>query len=108
MKTISMADAQTDLQGLLDAAQKERIVVRRNGKPSVMLLGIEAYDQEDLDLASSADFWRLIEKRRKGNLIPLAAVKARLKLQKRPDSAPGKLSSSKMEKPRTRRRSTQR
>ena len=83
MKTISLADAQSDLAALLDAAQTERVVVHRHGKPSVVLLGIEGYDAEDLQLANSAPFWQLIEKRRKGREVPLAEVRARLETRER-------------------------
>jgi hypothetical protein len=44
-----------------------------------VLLGIESYDAEDLRLASSPDFWRMIKERRiRGQSFPLAEVEARL------------------------------
>ncbi len=78
MKPIGAAEAQADLDSVLDLAQKERLVILRNGKPSAVIVGVEKYDAEDWELATSADFWRMIEERRHGPLLPLAQVKARL------------------------------
>ena len=78
MQTIQLEELQADAEAALDKAQKERVVVIRNGKPSAVVVGIEGYDAEDLQLASSPEFWRMIEERRRGRLIPLAEVKARL------------------------------
>ena len=80
MKTISDNEAELDLKRLLDSAQQERVVITRNGKPSAIVLGLEGYDEEDLQLASSPDFWAMIrQRRREGSSISLAAAKARLK-----------------------------
>jgi prevent-host-death family protein len=79
MKTISNLEAQTDIDAVLDCAQNERVVVTRNGRPSAVILGLESYDDEDLQLASSAEFWRLISERRsRGASISLSELKTRL------------------------------
>jgi prevent-host-death family protein len=79
MKTISNLEAQTDIDAVLDSAQNERVVVTRNGRPSAVIVGLESYDDEDLALASSPDFWRLIsERRNSGSSISLAELKTRL------------------------------
>jgi len=83
MKTISVTQARSDLERVLDSAQKERIVVTRAGKPSVVIVGIESYDAEDRALAGSAEFWRMIERRRRGRSISLDELKARLKARER-------------------------
>ncbi len=80
MKTISDREAQGNLQQVLDSAQEERVVITRNGKPAAVVLGLDAYDAEDLQLAGSREFWRMIEQRRNGgSAISLAEAKARLK-----------------------------
>src|SRR5207248_9797529 len=57
---------------------RSRIVITRAGKPSAVLVGIESYDEEDLRLASSPEFWRLIEERRTGGTsVPLSELKDR-------------------------------
>ena len=56
------------------------MVITRQGKPSAVVLGLESYDEEDLRLAISPEFWNMIQVRRQGRSIPLAEVKARLGL----------------------------
>ena len=55
-------------QAILDTcvndAQRERVVITRNGKPVALIIGIEGMDEEQLQLGSSDKFWRLITKRR--------------------------------------------
>src|SRR5262249_53122675 len=82
MKPIPVADLQADVESFLDLAQKERLVIMRNGKPSAVVVGVEAYEKEDWQLAPSAAFWQMIEDRRGGRSIPLAEVKARLRAKK--------------------------
>jgi prevent-host-death family protein len=79
MKTISVHYAESHLKAVLNSAQKERIVVTRGGKPSVVILGVESYDEEDLQLAISPEFWQMIEKRRLEPSIPLSELKIRLR-----------------------------
>ena len=79
MKTISIVEARDDLETMLDRSQQERVVITRGGWPCALVVGIESYDAEDVALASSPEFWRMIqERRRKGKSIPLAQVEARL------------------------------
>jgi prevent-host-death family protein len=81
MKTISNHEAQVNIDAVLDSAQSERIIVTRNGRPSAVIVGLESYDEEDLRLASSAEFWRMIQERRGGgSSISLSELKTRLKL----------------------------
>ncbi|MCP4664467.1 MAG: type II toxin-antitoxin system Phd/YefM family antitoxin [bacterium] len=83
MKTISASEATVDITSMLDSAQVERVVITRNGKPSAVVLGLESYDAEDMNLASSPEFWQMIEQRRRGSSIPLAEVRARLDAKQR-------------------------
>ncbi len=63
MKTIPATELQTNLDAVLDSSQKERIVISRAGKPCAVLVGIQAYDAEDFQLAASRDFWVMIGQR---------------------------------------------
>ena len=84
MKTISLAEAQSDFTGVLESSQKQRVVITRNGRPCAVLMGVEGYDEEDLRLASAPEFWHMIqERRRKGKSIALAEVEARLRVRAR-------------------------
>src|SRR5688572_16703158 len=79
MKTIAASEVGTNLEKILGTAQQQRVVLTRGGKPSAILVGIESYDAEDLQLVHSEKFWQMIESRRQGRSIPLSEVKARLK-----------------------------
>jgi prevent-host-death family protein len=84
MKTIPATDLQTNLDLVLDSSQDEGIVIVRKGRPSAVLVGIEHYDREDLQLATSPEFWRMIGQRRtEGRSVPLAEVESRLGTSRR-------------------------
>jgi PHD/YefM family antitoxin component YafN of YafNO toxin-antitoxin module len=78
MKSITVSESDAELDRLVGDSQNERIVLLRNGKPSAVMIGIESYDAEDLELATSPEFWSLIESRRRGNVISLAEARSRL------------------------------
>lgn len=79
MRTISDMEAQSHLEDVLDSAQEQQVVITRNGKPSAVVLGLESYDAEDLELAGSPEFWRMIgQRRQEGSSISLTEAKARL------------------------------
>ncbi|HZU35607.1 MAG TPA: type II toxin-antitoxin system Phd/YefM family antitoxin [Gemmataceae bacterium] len=88
MKTIPAKELQTKLDAVLNSSQKERIVISRAGKPCAILVGIQDYDAEDLQLAASPDFWLMIGQRRsEGRSIPLAEVETLLKTRRAKPSA---------------------
>jgi len=100
VKTISAADERFDVERLLNAAQSEQVLVTRAGKPSAVIIGLESYDEEDLQLASSSAFWKMIEDRRSGPSIPLAEIKARLAPRRpRNSSRLGRLTRRRRRKP---------
>jgi prevent-host-death family protein len=80
MKTISVRDLQKEIRKSVDEAQKDRVVVTRNGKPAVLLIGIEGQDWESVVIQANAPFWKLIGKRRKEKTIPLQEMRKRLML----------------------------
>ena len=86
MKPIPSRELQTNVDAVLNSSQNEHIVIYREGKPCAVLVGIQDYDAEDLQLASSPDFWHMIRQRRaSGIAIPLADVEARFETrQKKP------------------------
>ena len=84
MSNVPEKELQQNLDSILTRAQTERIVISRRGKPCAVLVGIEDYDAEDLKLASSEEFWRMITLRRAGGKsLPLAEVEARLGITRR-------------------------
>lgn len=76
MKTISIE--QTDLDACVEDAQQERVVLTRNGVPVVVLVGIAGLDADQLGLASSDRFWRLIAERRQQSSISRAELERRI------------------------------
>jgi prevent-host-death family protein len=79
MSDVPDNELRQNLDTILNRAQKERIMISRRGKPCAVLVGIESYDGEDLELATSEEFWRMIgERRAVGKSIPLADVEKRL------------------------------
>jgi len=55
---------QASLDTCVNNAQRERIVITRNGKPVALIIGVEGMDEEQLQLGSSDKFWRLVAERR--------------------------------------------
>jgi prevent-host-death family protein len=78
MKEITLEQLSPDVSALLEAAQHERVVVTRDGKPFAVVVGIENKDQEDLRLEASPEFWRMIEERRREPTSPWDDLKAEL------------------------------
>ena len=78
MKTIAVRDLQKRIRKSMKLSQKEGVVVTRHGRPAAVLVGVEGQDWEDLVFQTSADFWKMIERRRDQKTIPLAEVRKRL------------------------------
>lgn len=78
MKTVSVRDLQKTVRKCVDAAQKDRIVITRHGKPAAVLVGVEGTDWETVVLETNADFWTLIEQRRKQPAVSLAEMRKRI------------------------------
>lgn len=83
MKTVTARELQKKIKECVDAAQEDRVVVTRRGKPAAVLVGVEGNDWEDLVLQNSPAFWRLIEERRKQPTISLRELRSRLKKRKK-------------------------
>ncbi len=82
MKTVNVRDLQKKIKECVDASQKDRVVLTRHGKPSAILVGVEGEDWETVVRETNAEFWNLIQSRRKQKTISLAEMKTRLKLKK--------------------------
>lgn len=78
MKTVSVRDLQKKLRECVDAAQEDRVVITRRGKPAAVLVGVEGADWETVMVETNAGFWRLIEKRRKQPTVSLAHMRKKL------------------------------
>jgi len=79
MKTVTIRDLQKKLKESVDAAQSDRVVITRQGKPAAVLVGVEGADWETVVLETNAAFWRLIQKRRKQPTVSLTEMRKRLR-----------------------------
>lgn len=77
MKMIGLEQANLDV--CVNDAQRERVVITRNGKPVALIVGVEGMDKEQLELGSSDKFWRLIEQRRKQKTISRSELEKKIK-----------------------------
>lgn len=78
MKTVGLE--QTTLDTCVRDAQREQVVVTRNGVPVAPVVGIEGLDEEQVGLGSSDAFWKLTAERRQKTL-------GRAELERRLDAA---------------------
>lgn len=68
----------TDLESCINEAQRERVVIVRNGNPIALIVGIEGLDPEQLALGSDKQFWELITWRRKQKSISRGKLERKL------------------------------
>ena len=79
MKTISVRDLQKRVKQVVDAAQRDRVIVTRRGEPAAVVLGVEGKDWETVVLETSPAFWELIEARRSETTTSSDELKRRIK-----------------------------
>ena len=73
MKTVNLGQATLD--PCIDEAQRERVVVTRNGKPVALVIGL---DEERMQLGSSQKFWDFLSQRRAQKTISRAEMERRI------------------------------
>jgi len=79
MREVALEQLPPQVRELFDAAQRERVLVLCDGEPFAVVYGIRFKDQEDFQLSTDPEFWRMIEERRREQAtIPLEQVKAEL------------------------------
>jgi antitoxin (DNA-binding transcriptional repressor) of toxin-antitoxin stability system len=78
MTKATIEELAKDINGYVSAAQKEQVIVIRDGRPCALLVGMENRDAEDFHYMTSPEFWRMIEEARRMPTVPLEQVKAQL------------------------------
>ena len=78
MKTVTVRELQKKIRECVDAAQRDRIVITRHGRPAAVVIGVQGYDWEDVVLQTSPTFWKMIEARRKEKTVSLGEMRRRL------------------------------
>ena len=76
MKVVGLEQASLDT--CVNDAQRERVVITRNGKPIALIIGVEGIDKEQLELGSSDKFWRLIAERRTQKTLSRSELEQRI------------------------------
>ncbi len=69
---------QATLDACVNEAQREPVILTRNGKPVALIIGIEGLDEEQFQLGSSDRFWRLITERRMQKAISRAELEHKI------------------------------
>jgi len=75
---------QATLDTCVHDAQRERVIITRNGKPIALIIGVEGMDEEQLQLGSSDKFWRLIAERRGQKTMSRVQLEQSINLTRRP------------------------
>lgn len=78
MKTVDAGQFAANVNQYLRDSRSEAIVVTQAGRPCAVVHGLD-YDDEQLQLIDSPEFWSMIEQRRTGATIPWQAAKEKLK-----------------------------
>jgi hypothetical protein len=47
------------------AAQRDRVLITRRGRPAALVIGVEGQDIEQVILGNDVDFWKMIQEPRK-------------------------------------------
>jgi antitoxin (DNA-binding transcriptional repressor) of toxin-antitoxin stability system len=82
-KSFAVEQLPREVAELVEAAQRQRVVLTRNGAPYALIVGIENKDAEDLELEASPEFWRMIEERRREPTVPLEQVLAEIEAEEK-------------------------
>jgi hypothetical protein len=78
MKSVDAGQFAANVHQYLKDSLSEAIVVTEAGKPCAVVHGLD-YDEEQLQLVNSPEFWEMIKERRKSPTIPWDVAKNRLK-----------------------------
>ena len=68
----------TSLSACVADAQDDHVLLTKNGRPVVMIYGLQGLDEEQLALCSSDEFWRMISTRRRERAVSRAELEREL------------------------------
>ena len=77
MKTVEAGQFAANVDQYLRDSLTEVIIVTQAGKPCAVVHGLD-YDEEQLHLVNSREFWAMIKERRNGPTIPWDIAKQHL------------------------------
>ena len=76
MKTVGIEQATLD--SCVREAQDDRVLVTRAGRPVAIVVGLADFDEEQIRLGLSDEFWKMISERRREPAITRAELERRL------------------------------
>ncbi len=76
MKTVGIEQATLD--SCVREAQDDRVLVTRAGRPVAIVVGLADFDEEEIRLGLSDEFWKMISARRREPAITRAELERRL------------------------------
>jgi antitoxin (DNA-binding transcriptional repressor) of toxin-antitoxin stability system len=78
MREMTLKEVAQNTDRLVEDAQRERVLLMRDGKPVAIVIGVQdtRYDAEDWSYMLDPDFWKMIEERRAQPTVPWEQVKA--------------------------------
>ena len=78
MKVVALREAKQQLSGCVVRAQRERVLITKQGRPAALMIGVEGHDLEDVLLMQNPRFWRMLEARRAQSSLSLDEVRQQL------------------------------
>jgi prevent-host-death family protein len=78
MKVVALREAKQQLSRCVVRAQRERVLITKQGRPAALMIGVEGHDLEDVLLMQNPRFWKVIEARRKEPTLGLDEVRRQL------------------------------
>jgi prevent-host-death family protein len=82
MKVVALRDAKQQLSGCVVHAQRERVLITKQGRPAALMIGVEGHDLEDVLLMQNPRFWKMIEARRTEPTLAIDEVRRQLGLSR--------------------------
>lgn len=76
MKTVGIEQATLD--SCVREAQDDRVLVTRAGRPVAIVVGLADFDEEQIRLGLSDEFWKMISDRRREPAITRAELERQL------------------------------
>ena len=79
MKHLTLESLPSDVAVVVDRLGDDRVVLTRMGKPVAVLVGVDQFDEEDMQYAADPAFWDMIRQRRREPVAStLDQIKAKL------------------------------
>ena len=78
MRTVEAGQFAANVDQYLRDSRAEAFIVTQAGRPCAVVHGLD-YDDQQLQIVNSPEFWSLIRQRRAGPTIPWEVAKERLK-----------------------------